>query len=62
MSEKEIKALDAFVFKVSMEGFTYAKKNYPPEGLPEDITKKLLGKDGEDYLEQLMERYGLEYS
>lgn len=61
LTNEEIDALEAFVNKVSMEGFTYALKNYPPKGLPKDVVKKIRGANGDEFLESLMGMYGVEY-
>lgn len=63
MNEKDLKELEDFVFKVSMEGFTYALKNYPPPN--KGIFKPLFelpAIKAESYLEKLMEENNLEYS
>lgn len=62
LTPEQIEELDSFVFKVSMDGFTYALENYYPEKLPPEMLKKLSEKGGRKFLEKLMEEYGLQYS
>lgn len=65
LTEEEIEALDMFVYKVSHEGFSYALGNYSidydkyPKFLPLDT---LPTRKAEAWLEELMEKYNLEYS
>ena len=69
MSEDKVKkAVEDFVFKVSMEGLDYAVLNYPPnEDAPEDLRKAVdtaieaIG-EVEGLLDEYMEKYDIEYS
>ena len=65
LTEEQLEALEIFVFKVSMDGYAYAIENYPPKELPKSIYSQLRtlpSIEAENYLEELMEEYGLEYS
>lgn len=62
LNEKEIKDLEDFVFKVSMEGFNYALENYGPKEKVFDVFYKLPSLEAEDFLNELMEKYNIEYS
>jgi hypothetical protein len=65
LTEEEIEVLDMFVHKVSHEGFAYALSNYAidyekyPIFTPLDT---LPTRKAEVWLEELMEKYNLEYS
>jgi len=62
LNDKEIKELDSFVFKVSMEGFNYALENYGPKEKIFDVFYKIPSLEAEELLNELMEKYNLEYS
>lgn len=58
----------AFLFKVDMEGLSYAVKNYAPTDTGDERFDKLLEKlraaqeEMEDYIEEIREVYNIEVS
>ncbi len=62
------KAVEDFVFKVSMEGLDYAVINYPPDkAAPKDLRKAVdtaieAISEVEGLLQKYMEKYDIEYS
>lgn len=66
LSVAQQNALEDFVFKVSMEGFSYAMENYPLDPIfPKKLRDRLLSlptTQAEGFLEELMAEYNVEYS
>lgn len=62
LNKKELEKLETFVYKVSMEGFNYALRNYGPKSPVFKKLYELSALNSEDFLEELMEEHGIEFS